>query len=97
MPPASPVSSSESLLSQISFALAPVWVRVPFCPGVPFPLAGVKTLTPGTLVLRAGVPKISECSSGAGRAGEESKSSSVVGCVLDFPLSAAAGVSLEFL
>lgn len=34
--------------------------------------AGVRTLIPGVLPLRAGVSKISACSSGAGTGGDES-------------------------
>ena len=99
MPARSSSSESESL-SQICFprpfgclvSSSPV----PVGPGMRFAFKGVRTLMPGTLVLRAGVSKISECSSGAGRAGEESNSSSsmIVDCGFDFPLAAPAGVSL---
>ncbi len=85
MPDPSP-SSSESL-PQIS--LSPAGVVFPLREGVCLLRAGVRTLTPGILVRRAGVPKISECSCGAGTAGEESRSS-LLFMVLDF------GVPLRF-
>lgn len=93
IPPPSSSSSSESeSLAQMAFS-APAGLRA----GVRLPFAGVRTLTPGTFFRLAGVPKISECSSGAGIAGEESRSSSIAGWGFVLLLPAAAGVSMLLL
>ena len=71
MPAPGAASSSSLSLSQSCGCLArlalsaPLWVRS---------RAGVSTLTPGMRVFRAGVSNMSECSCGAGTAGEESRS-----------------------
>lgn len=91
MPPKNPPSESSSSLSlsqtPVFFPVTPPPKPFPFplvCsfafPGVFF-LAGVKTLTPGTLLVFAGDPKISRRNSGAVR-GEESRSESPAGWLL---------------